>query len=85
MRVLPAGSRLPVPHEEDEIVTVVETADSIVSLCAEARAARAGAVTLLVRPDKYVAAVITPGDEDRIIAALRTYEAPLVLTVKEEA
>jgi len=85
VRVLPAGSRLPVPHEEDEIVTVVETADSIVSLCDEARAARAGAVTLLVRPDKYVAAVITPGDEDRIIAALRTYEAPLVLTVKEEA
>ncbi len=85
VRVLPAGRRVPAPHDEDGVVTVVERADSVVSLCGEAREARAGVVTLLVRPDKYVAAVITPGDEDRIIAALRTYEAPLALTVKEDA
>lgn len=85
VRVLPAGARLPVRHEEDGVVTVVEHADSVVSLWGEASAAGAHAVTLLVRPDKYVAAVITPGDEDRIVAALRTYEAPLVLSLKEDA
>lgn len=84
VRVLPTGRRLPAP-QDDDVVTVVERADSVVSLCGEAREAGAETVTLLVRPDKYVAAVITPGDEDRIIAALQTYEAPLVLAVKEEA
>ncbi|WP_136709023.1 FAD-dependent monooxygenase [Agromyces sp. H66] len=85
VRVLPAGSGIPAPAEQDDVVTVVETADTVVSLCGEARAAGAGAVALLARPDKYVAAVISPGDEDRVIAALRAYEAPLLVTSKEEA
>ncbi|WP_286299283.1 hypothetical protein [Microbacterium suwonense] len=42
-------------------------------------------MTLLVRPDKYVAAVIVPGDENRIIAGLREYEAPPVLVRQEES
>lgn len=85
VRVLPAGTRLPAPAEQDGVVTVVEAADTVVSLWREAGTAGAGAVTLLVRPDKYVAAVISPGDEDRVIAALRAYEAPLVITREEEA
>lgn len=85
VRVLPAGTRRPLPQEGDEVVTVVERTDSVVSLHGEAVAAGARAITLLVRPDKYVAAVVWPGDEDRIIAALRTYEAPLVRSCKEEA
>ncbi|WP_448811795.1 FAD-dependent monooxygenase [Agromyces bauzanensis] len=85
VRVLPAGSRMPAAVDQYGVVTVVETADTVVSLRREARAAGAAAVTLLVRPDKYVAAVISPGDEGRIIAALRAYEAPLVITRKEEA
>ena len=85
VRVLPAGSRRRTPSFEDDVVAVIETADTAVSLWREASAARAGAVTLLVRPDKYVAAVISPGDEDRVIAALETYEAPLVISREEEA
>ena len=73
--VLPADSRRLTSSVEHNTVTVVETADTVVSLWREATAAGAGAVTLLVRPDKYVAAVISPADEDRVIAALRTYEA----------
>ena len=57
----------------------------MVSLWGEASEAGAGPITLLVRPDKYVAAVISPGDEARVIAALRTYEAPLVISREEEA
>jgi 3-(3-hydroxy-phenyl)propionate hydroxylase len=85
VRVLPPGSRRRTPSFEDDVVAVTETADTVVSLWREASAARAGAVTLLVRPDKYVAAVMSPGDEDRVIAALQTYEAPLVLSREEEA
>ena len=83
VRVLPAGSRPRTPPVEDGVV-VIETADTVVSLWREASATRAGAITLLVRPDKYVAAVISPGDEDRVIAALQTYEAPLVISREEE-
>ncbi len=84
VRVLPAGSRLLAPSAGDGLVTVIEAADTVVSLWGEARAAGAGPVTLLVRPDKYVAAVIPPGGEDRVISALGTYEAPLVISREEE-
>ncbi|MFC7788578.1 FAD-dependent monooxygenase [Microbacterium sp. MAHUQ-60] len=84
VRVLPAGTRVASVAEAD-VADVVETADTVVSLCREARTAGAQAVTLLVRPDKYVAAVIVPGDENRIIAGLREYEAPPVLVRQEES
>lgn len=80
VRVLPAGSAAASASggdaSPDGVLEVVETADTVVSLCGEARAAGAQGVTLLVRPDKYIAAVIAPGDENPVIAGLRTYEAP---------
>jgi 3-(3-hydroxy-phenyl)propionate hydroxylase len=85
VRVLPAGSRVLASSAGDGLVTVIEAADTVVSLWGEASAAGAGPVTLLVRPDKYVAAVIPPGGEDRVISALETYEAPLVISRQEEA
>lgn len=83
VRVLPAGSQAAGVANGD-IVEVVETADTAVSLYEEACATGAHSVTLLVRPDKYVAAVIMPGDENRIIARLREYEAPPILVTQEE-
>lgn len=84
VRVLPTGSEF-AGVAADDVVEVVETEDTVVSLCGEARAAGAHAVTLLVRPDKYVAAVIVPGDEQRVITGLRDFEVPLVTTRQEEA
>lgn len=78
VRVLPTGSSS--DAAEDHVVTVVETADTVVSLCTEVKAADVPDVAVLVRPDKYVAAVIEPGDEDRVIAAMNVYETPRVTT-----
>jgi 3-(3-hydroxy-phenyl)propionate hydroxylase len=84
VRVFPAGTQVVPPSVRDHVVNVVETADTVVSLCAEAGSAGAGPLSLLVRPDRYVAAVITPGEQDRVIAGLRAYEAPPVIAREED-